>query len=161
MRKLPPVAHLTLPGAQAPHAVAVVRAPDAPPDAPPVLVALPEKRKPGRPRGSRNKASIARDLALAAAMGEVAFGDVGDSLDLLRRVLRSPAVPLQDRMRAALALAPYDGAKLAPVAPPAKDGGPLAQRLAEAYARTGRGLASAAAPVLTPEQQAELEAMLR
>jgi hypothetical protein len=159
--KLPPVAHVKMPGASAPQPVAVVRAPDAPPDAPPVIVALPEKRKPGRPKGSRSKHVLAREAALAAAMGEVAFGDVGDSLDLLRRVMRSPAVPLQDRMRAALALASFDAAKLAPVAPPREADNGLAKRLEEAFRRTGRGWPSSAPTELTPEQQAELEAMLR
>ena len=127
-----------------------------PPPPPPI----PEKRKPGRPRGSRNKASILRDQSLLAAMGAVAFGDVEDSLDLLRAVMRSPSVPLQDRLRCAFALAPFDAPKVAPVPPPPAPNATLAQRLEEAFRRTGRG--PAPAPLgLTPEEQAELEAMLR
>ena len=161
MSKLPPVAHVTLPGASAPLPVAVVRAPDAPPDAPPTLVALPtERRKPGRPRGSRNKASIARDQALAAAMGAIEFGNVADSLDLLRAVMRSPAVPLQERLRCALALAPFDAPKVAPVAPPSAPNATLAQRLEEAMRRTGRGAPSSAPSELSPEEQAALAEML-
>lgn len=159
--KLPPIAHVTMPGASAPQPVAMVSAPDAPPDAPPVIVALPEKRKPGRPKGSKSRHVREREAALAAAMGAVEFGNVADSLDLLRAVMRSPAVPLQERMRAALALASFDAAKLAPVPPPPPPNPSLAQRLAEAFARTGRGPASSAPTSLTPEEQAELEAMLR
>lgn len=159
--KLPPVAHVTMPGASAPQPVAVVRAPDAPPDAPPVIVALPEKRKPGRPRGSKSAHVKAREAALAAAMGAVEFGNVADSLDLLRAVMRSPAVPLQDRMRAALALASFDAAKLAPAPAPRPPDENLARRLEEAMRRTGRGGPSSAPSELTPKQRAELEAMLR
>lgn len=160
MSKRPPIVHLTPPGASAPQPVAVVRAPDAPPDTPPVLVALAERRKPGRPKGSRSKHILAREAALAAAMGQAAFGDVGDSLDMLRRVMRSPAVPLQDRLRCALALAPFDAPKVAPIPPP-KDADPtLAQRLENAFRRTGRGPASAAGLGLSAEEQAELEAIL-
>ncbi|WP_372624348.1 hypothetical protein [Falsiroseomonas sp.] len=161
MSKLPPVAHVTMPGASAPQPVAVVRAPDAPPDAPPVLVALPKKRKPGRPRGSRSRHVLEREAALRSAMGAIEFGNVSDSLDLLRAVMRSPAVNLQDRLRCALALAPFDAPKVAPVAPPREADIGLAKRLEEAFRRTGRGWPSSAPPELTPEQQAELETMLR
>lgn len=159
--KLPPVAHVTMPGASAPQPVAVVRPPDAPPDAPPVIVALPEKRKPGRPKGSKSAHVKAREAALAAAMGAVEFGNVADSLDLLRAVMRSPAVPLQERLRCALALAPFDAPKVAPVSPPPPPNATLAQRLEEAMRRTGRGWPESAPSELTPEQRAELEAMLR
>jgi hypothetical protein len=160
MSKRPPIVHVTPPGASAPQPVAVVRAPDAPPDAPPVLVALPEKRKPGRPRGSRSKHVIQREQMLAAAMGQIEFAGVSDSLTLLRAVMANPAVNLQDRLRCALALASFDAAKLAPVPPPPSPNATLAQRLEEALRRTGRGPAASPSS-LTPEEQAELEAMLR
>lgn len=156
-----PLAQVPLPGTSSAQPVAVVRAPDAPPDAPPVLVALPaERRKPGRPRGSRNAASIARDKALAAAMGQVEFAEVADSIALLRAVMKSPAVPLQERLRCALALAPFDAPKIATAPAQREVDVTLAQRLEEAFRRTGRGGAPAAPAGLTPEQQAELQAML-
>lgn len=156
-----PMAHVTLPGASAPQPVAVVQAPGAPPDAPPVLVAMPaERRKPGRPKGARSKHVIAREAALAAAMGQVEFAEVADSIALLRAVMKSPAVSLQERLRCALALAPFDAPKVAPVAAPKEADVTLAQRLEEAFRRTGRGGTPAAPANLTPEQQAELQAML-
>jgi hypothetical protein len=160
MSKLPPVAHVALPGASAPLPVAVVHTPDAPPDAPPVLVALPERRKPGRPKGAKSKTTLAREAALRAAMGAVEFGNVADSLDLLRAVMRSPAVPLQERLRCALALAPFDAPRVAPVAPPKEADPGLALRLEEAFRRTGRGPASVVPASLTPDEQAALTEML-
>jgi hypothetical protein len=160
MSKRPPIVHVTPPGASAPQPVAVVRAPDAPPDAQPVLVALPEKRKPGRPRGSKSRHVLEREAALRAAMGAIEFGNVSDSLDLLRAVMRSPAVNLQDRLRCALALASFDAPKVAPVAPPSPPNATLAQRLEEAMRRTGRGGPLSAPTTLSPEDQVALAEML-
>ncbi|WP_206929460.1 hypothetical protein [Roseococcus thiosulfatophilus] len=106
--KLPPLAHVTMPGASAPQPVAVVRAPDAPPDAPPVIVALPEKRKPGRPKGSKSAHVKAREAALAAAMCDLlaTSSDVlAHGMTLARGLL---AKKRDDGRRAALARAIRD-----------------------------------------------------
>ncbi|WP_230164884.1 hypothetical protein [Roseomonas sp. CECT 9278] len=131
----------------------------APPFTPPPPI--PGRRGPGRPRGSKNRTTVAREQALAAAMGAVEFGEVSDSLALLRAVMRSPAVPLAERLRCALALAPFDAPKVAPQQPTKEPDANLAQRLNDAFRRCGRGGASAAPAGLTAEQQAELEALLR
>jgi len=93
-------------------------------------------------------------------MGQIEFAEVADSIALLRAVMKSPAVPLQERLRCALALAPFDAPKVAPVAPPKDVDVTLAQRLEDAFRRTGRGGTPPAPPGLTAEQNAELAAML-
>jgi hypothetical protein len=130
-----PPPEAALPGSP-PLAMAVLPPPE--PGAPPLVAAVPVKRKPGRPKGSKSRSTLEREAALAAAMGAAKFDGIADAISLLRAVVKSPAVPLQDRLKAALALAPFEVPRPSP-APPPRDVGPLAKRLREAYLRTGRG----------------------
>lgn len=90
-------------------------------------------------------------------MGTVEFGEAADSIALLRAVMRSPAVPLAERVACARILAQFDAPRFAPTPPPKPQTGSLAERLNDALRRTGR------APhedEPTDEQRAESERWL-
>jgi hypothetical protein len=121
------------------------------------------KPGPGRPKGSRNAATLRREAALAAAMNAVAFAgpEASSALGLLQSIYRSPAVPISDRMRAASLAATFETPKsgTVPQAPRGSEG--LADRLNEAYRRTGRGPPKETTKrTLSPEDAALLKAML-
>jgi hypothetical protein len=120
------------------RAVSKLPPPPPPPDiAADALVDMLARRKRGRPKGSRNRATVQREQALAAAMGAVEFGEPADSIALLRAVMRSPAVPLMERVACAKILAQFDAPRLAPAPPPKPHTGTLAERLDEAFKRMG------------------------
>ena len=134
-----------------------------PPPPPPPPSDPPQKRGRGRPRGSRNKLTIQREQALAAAMGAVQFDGIGDSIRLLREVMAHPGVPLTERLACAKILAQYDQPRLAPLPPPPapKTDATLAQKLEEAFRRTGRRpFTDAASAPLTDDDRRELDRML-
>lgn len=121
------------------------------------------KAGPGRPKGSRNASTLRREAALAAAMDAVAFAgpDAASALGLLQSIYRSPAVPIGDRMRAASLAAAFETPKsgTVPQAPKGAEG--LADRLNEAFRRTGRTEeADGGGGAPSPEALAMLKAML-
>lgn len=134
------------------------------PDSP----AKPKKRSgawkagPGRPKGSKNRSTLAREAALAAAAGAVAFSDpesTADAIALIQAVYRNPAVDMDTRLRAAALAAQFERPRKAPE--PAKPTNePVASQLDRALARIG-GTFLGEAPVAAQSMSAEDAAALR
>jgi hypothetical protein len=128
-------------------------------------------RKGGRPPGRRNNATLLREAAAAKALDDL-LGSVNrpadvSALTLLQTIYRDPRTPIEIRMKAAALAAPLETAKPATERPPPKHLEGLDVRLNEAFRRTRRTVpgddaepAAELLPGLTPEQQAELDAML-
>lgn len=102
------------------------------------------KPGPGRPKGSKNIATLQRELALKAAAERIQFtGDASaDALALLKAVYQSPDVPLPVRLAAARDAAAYErprkSVSLTGQFNQEAAGRSVAVRLDEALKRTGR-----------------------
>lgn len=98
-----------------------------------------------------------------AAMEAVSFEGIGDSIKLLREVMKSPGVPLSERLACAKILAQFDQPRLAPLPPPPtpKTDLSLSAALQQAFERTGRRPVTSAFPAaLTDDDRRELDRML-
>lgn len=137
--------------------------PVPPPPPPPPPSDPPQRRGRGRPKGSRNRATVQREQALLAAMEAVSFEGIGDSIKLLREVMKSPGVPLTERLACAKILAQFDQPRLAPLPPPPapKTDLSLSAALQQAFERTGRRPMTSPFPArLTDDDRRELDRML-
>ena len=89
----------------------------------------------GRPRGSRNRATIVREEEIRRQVAEERRPTVQTAEQLLRMVLMDAALPLPTRLDAARTLLGFEKARMAPApAPDPADRG-LAARLAAAQRR--------------------------
>jgi hypothetical protein len=98
----------------------------------------------GRPKGTKNKATLLLEAAAARAVADLNLGPTTSARELLERVCNAPGVPLSVRLSAAQSLAPFETPRLAPAPPPAPENESLARRLAAAQARLGRNAPVAA-----------------
>lgn len=109
----------------------------------------------GRPKGTKNRATLLLEAAAQRAVADLNLGPTSSARELLEKVCNAPGVPLSVRLSAAQSLAPFETPRLAPAPPPAPESDSVAMRLAAAQARlaaNGREVAAGPPPRLAPAE---------